>query len=578
MDHTIDLNPIRKSNTWVFADGTILPVIAGGDGPVDFPTIPEDRSVLTSAELRTLVRELRTYARAQLAERGEDFRPNAQRASTLAAEIFSEATALDEDAALAATLSEDGDPVEPEVEPEGDDDDDGDDDASTPTEPAVAPPAELAPVSAPVGTATGATTAPASGLTPDIILARDGVAGLSAGDSFEGWDQVAHALHDRATRINPSTNEKFEVGVIEGNYPLERQLGADPIANMRLLENLGFDQEITAALCAPLTPYYGLACENTLRRPVAASLPGFQAPRGGVTTMSSPSLSDVSQAGIWTHEDDDDPEAVKPCDVIECGTPEDFLMYAVYWCLTIKNWTALTYPELVAAFLNRGLASRARLAEQQLLDAMGAGVATINAQTLGYGSTVSVTTQILNYLTLRRELERWDDEPMLGWTHRWLLNALRIDLSRRRRDGTWQIASEAEVNARFADIGINMTWTLETGSWGTPPPDLTFAGNPSAGLLGTLSPLPSETDILLAPIGKYAMIDRAALQIGVTGNNYYRDTTELKKNQFTFFVENYEGVVDTMSCRAHILHFEGLCHSGRQIADVLIDCDGEEAA
>lgn len=547
-----------------------------------FPNVPEDRSALTSAELRSLVRELRAYARAQLAERGDDFRDNARRASTLAAEIFGEATALDEDAALAADMSEDGDPVEPEVEPETPEGDDGEDggDAATPTEPAAAPAAELATVGAPapVGTATGATTAPASGLTPDIILARDGVAGLSAGDSFEDWDQVAHALHDRATRINPSTNEKFEVGVIEGNYPLERQLGADPIANMRLLENLGFDQEITAALCAPLTPYYGLACENTLRRPVAASLPGFQAPRGGVTTMSSPSLSDVSQAGIWTHEDDDDPEAVKPCDVIECGTPEDFLMYAVYWCLTIKNWTALTYPELVAAFLNRGLASRARLAERQLLDAMGAGVATINAQTLGYGATVSVTTQILNYLTLRRELERWDDEPMNGWSHRWLLNAMRIDQSRRRRDGAWELASEAQINALFVSEGVNMTWTLETGSWGTPPPDLTFAGNPSAGLLGTLSPLPSEADILLAPIGKYAMIDRAALQIGVTGNNYYRDTTELKKNQFTFFVENYEGVVDTMSCPAHILHFEGLCYNGAQIADVALDCAGEEAA
>lgn len=562
-----------------------------------FPTVPEDRSQLTVVELRTLARELRAYSREQLAiaqnseTAEEDRQPafdNSSRAIFLSQTLMNEANikAAQEagDAEDAAQQAADEAAAQQEASDTGGGDDggdagDGDDggDAGDDDDD------DLSAGGAPSGTATGATPAAGGNLVvlADRIVARDGVAGMNAGDLFENMEALSHALHARANMINPTTNEKFEVAMIEGQYPAERKLTSDPIHNMRILGNLGFnanDPEVRAALCAPLTPMYGLACESSLFRPVAASLNSLEAPRGGVITMSSPSIADYTNAGIWTHEDDDadldQVENQKPCDVIECGTPEQFVMYAVYWCLRIKNWTALTYPELVAAALNKGLAARARLAERQLLDAMGAGVPTINAQVLGYGSTVSITTQIVNYLTLRREYERWGDEQMDGWAHRWLLDAMRIDLSRRRRDGTWQLASRAEVNARMAEAGVDMTWYWDSPSWGTPAPDLTFSGDPSAGLLGTLSPLPSEGEILLAPKGKFRMIDRAQLQVGVTGNNLYRDNTSLARNEFTFFVENYEGVVDTNSCPAHLLHFEGLCHSGRQISDVLIDCDG----
>jgi hypothetical protein len=564
-----------------------------------FPNIPEDRSTLTSAELRTLARELRAYARQIRADKPEGYKADSKRAADLANTLMAEAAEQDDEAALDADLSETNDPVDPPVDPV-------DDPVDPPVEPnpddeAAAPVAELVTVgtsgtntttSTPVvytTTSTGAQAAEPQRLQPDILIARDGVNGLSAGDHFSDWEQLAHALFERAGVINPVTDVRHEVAMIPGRYTAERQLHeTDVMHNMRLLQNIGWDRlparsdELTAALCAPLTPYYGLACENTLRRPVAASLPGFQAPRGGVTIMSSPSLSDVSNAGIWTHEDDDadldQVENQKPCDEITCGTPEDFIMYAVFWCLRIKNWTALTYPELVAAFLNRGLASRARLAERQLLEGMAAGVPTITARELGYGSTVSILTQMLEYLAHRRELERWDTEEMNGWAHRWVLTALRIDQARRRRDGAWTLASEAEINSKFMDAGFNMTWFIDNPSWSTGPGAMTSGADFSAGILGTLNALPNEADILVAPVGKYAMIDRAQIQVGITGNSLYRDNTSLARNEFTFFVENYEGIVDTNSCPAHIINFPGLCHNGQQIDEVALDCAGELAA
>jgi len=545
-----------------------------------FPTIPEDRSGLSVAELRGLVRELRTYGREQNALRTAEGRENAQRALDLSAVLSDEAQTIVADEQRSAALSEDGDPVEPEPEPEPVVEPEP---APEPVEVDVTvPQASATPVAVPAGLSTNAEPTAAPQVI-DVIRARDGIGGRAPGETFDGWTDVAEALVARAGTINPATDQRHEVAYIDAQYPAERQLSTDPLHNMRLLQNLGFEgPELTAALCAPLTPYYGMSCENTLRRPVAASLPGFQAPRGGVSIMPSPSLSDVSQAGIWTHEDDDadldEVENQKPCDVIECGTPEDFIMYAVYWCLRIKRWTALTFPELIEAYLNRGLASRARVAERQLLDGMGAGVPTIDTPELGYGSAVRITTQLLNYFSLYREQQRWDNEPFNGWAHRYLLDALRIDQSRRRRDGSWQIASEAEVNARFADVGINMTWTLDAATWMTSVPALTTAQSPSTSALGSLSPLPSEAEILVAPVGKFAMIDRAQVGVGVTGNNLYADNTSLARNEFTFFVESYEGIVDTTSCPAHILHFEDLCHNGQQIADIEMDCDGSAAA
>ena len=89
-----------------------------------------------------------------------------------------------------------------------------------------------------------------------------------------------------------------------------------------------------------------------------------------------------------------------------------------------------------------------------------------------------------------------------------------------------------------------------------------------------MTALPSEATVLIAPRGKYALMDGGQLDIGVTGNNIYRDNVSNSRNEFTFFFENFEGVVDTTSCPARRLVFPSLCYNGAQIADVTINCLG----
>ena len=66
---------------------------------------------------------------------------------------------------------------------------------------------------------------------------------------------------------------------------------------------------------------------------------------------------------------------------------------------------------------------------------------------------------------------------------------------------------------------------------------------------------------------------RGELAIGVTGNNIYRDNQSNSRNEFTMFFENFEGIVNTTSCPAHILDIPA-CWSGVQIDDIAINCQG----
>jgi hypothetical protein len=400
---------------------------------------------------------------------------------------------------------------------------------------------------------------------PEYLFAVGGVQGKAPGDAFDSWSEVADAAAKRGASLNPTSTERFEIARIRGNYTPDRVLSEDVLLNAAKFE----PDELTAAFCPPATPYYNIACANTLRRPVAASLPGFQAPRGRVSIMPSPALSDITTGyGQWTSNDDTNVNAVKStCQTITCGSPTEYEMYGIYRCLTVKNMMAMTYPELVEAYLNRLGAAHARLGEELMLNAMYSATTKLNAPTLGYGGAVTITSTILNYLALYLETQRWDDTGnQQAWIPRWVLWAMKMDILRRRRtDAGFSVPSDAVIEQMFRDVGVDVTWFIDRP---------TFAvAIPAVGTGGNLNRLPASVQILLAPQGKFAAIDRGELAIGVTGNNIYRDNESNRRNQFTFFFENFEGVVNTTSCPAYTLDIP-TCWNGAQIDDIVINCQG----
>jgi hypothetical protein len=397
-------------------------------------------------------------------------------------------------------------------------------------------------------------------------LASDETPGMKAGAQFESWTQIAEALQEVAQNVTMGSDKKHVIARAPGRFADVAKMGDNALMNLEM-----FEPEIMAALCAPLTPLYDLACESSTRRPVKNSLPVFQSPRrGGFSVYPSPTLSDITTGyGQWTAEDDANAEAVKEaCQTIECATPTDYLIYGVYRCITVKNLLQMTFPELVNAYLNKLAASQARLAETLMLEAMGTGTVSIDALTLGYNASTTITSQLLNYLALYREVERWDDQTFDAWLPRWIVKAMQADQVRRRRtDGGFNLVpSEGQIAQQFRDVGVEPHFYMDRPSWATPIPQVATAG--------VLNQFPRNLEILVAPRGKFAAMDRGELNIGVAPGNLYRDNVSNSRNEFTLFFENFEGVINTTSCPAHTIQINNLCYNGVQVDDVIVGCEG----
>lgn len=544
-----------------------------------WPQIPEDLTSLSAADLKALAAEIRKAALAVHADAAAT--PEAKREASLflakrdeikaaiPAALAAEKADADAAAALAALADEGEDEPEatpPAPAPATEPDDDGEAEGDL-----------AAKGTKPVRTTFGPTDAPPAPVpskrrsTLDYLKAVPGIGGKSSGDGYESWRELAETILNEVDSTR-GASRKMPVANIFGNYAEDRRLGDDLGLRVDVLNSLSDgDPEVMAAYCAPATPYYGISCMNTTRRPVFNSLPGFQETRMQVSIMPSPSLSDITGGyGIWADTDDDDPGMVKDCAEITCGSPTTYKMYGIWRCLKVKNLTAMSYPELVDAFLNRLSAAHARLAETTLLDAMGSAATEIDAPALGYGAATSITTTILNYLALYQETQRWDlSAPVEGWTHRYVLWGMKLDIARRRQlDGKPpRIVSDREIETMFADAGVNIHWFIDTPSWGTAVPAVASGG--------VLNLLPQSVEILLAPRGKLALMDRGLLTIGVAPNGLYRDTRTNEDNSFRIFFENFEGVVNTNTCPAHILSIP-VCWSGVQIDDIVINCQGKD--
>ncbi len=572
-----------------------------------FPTIPENLEALSSSELRALAADIRVGVEAVLADapsteqiaearefigKRKEIVALAKTKDALAAEA-AEMSEEEEAAPVAEEVAAEAEPAA-ETEPEEveelaskkdddeeaaehDEDEEEDDEMSSETpevEKIDTPEATEASVNRKVRTSMGVADSPstevASGrLTADKLLSRSGVDGKAPGQEFGSWLELAESLQAKASQITRNSSERFQVAYVPGKFDDAHTLSDNMVLNLRK-----FEPEIMAEMCAPAEPQYDLDCWNTDRRPVRNSMAAFKPDaRGAVTIYPSPSLSDITNqapdgVGIWDNDRDTELDDPKTCAVIECAEPTLYRLYGVYRCLTVQNLLAITFPELVEAYLNRLAAAHARLAETQLLEAMGTGSVTVDAGALGYGTSTSVTTSVMNLLALHQDSERWDIGGMEAWMPRWIAWAMKMDLMRRRNTsgGVQSVPSDAEITRMFTDMGVTPHFFIDTPSWATAIPAVQTGG--------TLNLLPSQVEMIVAPTGKFAVMDRGELSIGVTGNNIYRDNTSNSLNQFTFFFENFEALVDTNSCPAYLLEVPGLCHNGVQIDDAVIACDG----
>lgn len=547
-----------------------------------YPQLPDNFADLSAAELRTLalqLREARRLAATENPKMGKDdmdlWRQAGQVADMLTeiasdkdAEELAGAQALSHEAAIAALA--DNDPEPTDDDPPADDDDPPADDPAPGSDLAMPPTGLSLPgerqILIPAGTRwLGG---------PDI-----GGRGPGERNAYASTRQIGETVAALMDSYGGSPDSKIVVATMPGNWKPEQMLSGKENEMFTDWARIASpDQtEIEAAFCTPFQNSYELSCANVTRRPVFNGLPVFSmnVDRGGINIPESPSLTDITTGyGQWDSADDVDSEAIKSCQTIDCVDWNDFEWYAVYRCLKVKNMMQMVFPELVDAYLNRLQAAWARYAEILLLEQMGTASTAVDAPwaTQGYGANVTIQRVILNYLGKYADIERWDEPVMDAWMPRWLLWALRMDIASRRKDAGGMVPSVSSVEQGFRDVGVEPHWYMDKPSWATPFGNGT--GNPFS-VNGDLVVFPSTVQILVHRRGKFAVINKGQLQLGL-GGNPLRIEEDVRRNQATFFFESFEGLVDTDSCPAHLVTLNGLCYNGGQIADVAIGCAGNE--
>lgn len=495
----------------------------------------------------------------RLNELAEAAETRASRAAELADAIRGEA---DGDGEEGDTPAEDapaeGD--EPATPAEGDEPAEADDEPAEAVAAAATPPSRPRIGAARARRPASMTPRPSTqaGVLPDNIedwglVASANAPNTPAGARLTTRDQLAQAFlsafeatrgyrHGPRVKINVARAGTEDAAQL---YGAERTLGLDPGVNHRRIEAAvghqairaagGFDA-VTAAggICAPSPVRYDLPIIGTDERPVRDQmLTRFGADRGGVRVIPPPVIEDLDGAiGIWTHENDEDPDdpAVKPCLTLTCPDDEESIVDAITRCLEVGNFRARYFPEQVEAWMRLAAVNHARRAESRLLGQIGASSTQVTqGQVLG---TVPDALAALDRATaIITSSNRLAPGTPLRWgVPFWLINQMRTDEARRIPGGgstDERLAlAEARIQSWLAVRNVTMTPFLD-GEAGQ-----IFARQGDGPMIGW----PSTVVTYLYPDGSHLFLDGGTLDLGM-----YRDSVLTGTNDMQVFAETFEG-------------------------------------
>lgn len=409
------------------------------------------------------------------------------------------------------------------------------------------PPAAPAPVVTPTPDAPNTGNAgPGFQVTPQIVTTSE-IAGFKAGTALMTRREQGEALLERAKRVGRSGNgERFPVLKVQGYIPDDLKMPEKGNEMFAFLQNDRYDEDgLVAGFCAPAPNDLGFCGGSPDTRPVLGALRRYQAPRGRVNKIQTPLFSDVGTGdgeidttglGVWTNADDDaDPFVQKTCSIMTCPTDELFELYAIYKCITIKNFMQLAFPEWVAWYLQQLDAHWARDAEVSLLNQMLVRAGAAITATATYGAMASLVSRLNQLMNNYVENERYDDAGLVAFAPRWGLRQMQNDAIRRG-----QTLSRSQIESAIMDTGITkVVWTYDNP---TAYNDVQQQAKGTA-----LEDFPTNFWMILTKGDNLRVMDFAARDIGITTEKTYRDTTSTVNNDFQMFVESFEGIID-MGC------------------------------
>lgn len=373
---------------------------------------------------------------------------------------------------------------------------------------------------------------------------------VRASAALESRTDIAKAIIDTQKQFGRMTvagSEKVVVASVEPDYSDDRVLGMDQEKNDALIAAaIEEDKEkakdapaITASgISVPATPYYDQASISTADRPVRDALTQFLVPRGAVTFVPPNSIDAYTDAiGLWTAENaangpDSYSPANKPVLVVPTEEATTVEIDAVTMILQFDNFNARTFPERVAADLEKAQAAHARYAESKLLTeiADGSNHNATAGQQLGALRDLLYTTGVaaVGY----RHRHRMADNAVLDLLlPSWALAAAREDLSRGLSYYADSYATADSVIERyFSTRNLRVSTYKDTPSTGGSQL-ITNQGD------SALEDYPDTVQWGLWHPGAWLFLDGGNLDLGVV-----RDSTLNATNEYQMFVETFEEV------------------------------------
>jgi hypothetical protein len=461
-----------------------------------------------------------------------------------------------------------------------------------PAKPVASEPAKTEPAPMPVAASSAPMPKPPAANAPVApknivasITAATATSDVTAGASITDLGVIASMTANQMNVMEANTDlvGKFPLVTLRAPYPKERQIDRNTeetdakiqavtaAAIEETKENLArlrkasvqdiLEGNITAdgGLCAPLNVSYDVFDLGTEVRPIRDALIRFNATRGGIRFMTSPTLADVAGDGagasvlVMTEAQDAAGNVNKPCLVLTCGEEVEEKVDAVTRCVEIGNWSYLSYRERFDAQWRLTGVHHAREAEINLWNRLVANSKALTGATPILGISRDVTNRLIRRAAKMRSLHRVaKNTPVRVIAPDILFEMFAEDRRNQLPGDNATMVAEAEFRRELATGNIALTLS----------PDIEIAGVQAE---GELDEWPTSLEFLMFFEGTHLFLDMGKLDFGL-----FRDSVLNTSNNLRVMEETFEGIATPGFESDHITL--DVCTSGSTSGTVDVPC------